>query len=122
MMKAMNVRIKQGLAAGVAAIATFGAMAATAAPAAADGPGDWFHGRGQTVQNDKNAARNLGIGLGAAAVYEALNGKSANAVVLGAGAVLAAKRYDDDRQVQVDRNRDWEHYRYERDRHDDFRR
>lgn len=54
-------------------------------------------------QADKNNMRNLGIGLGAAAAYEAINKRNGSALVLGAGALLSAKKYEDARKAQ---NRD----------------
>lgn len=58
-------------------------------------------------QKDKNNMRNLGVGLGAAAVYEAVNRRTTNAVVLGAGAAYAAKKYEDARKAQNRENGSW---------------
>ena len=84
------MKLTKGLiAAGVAAV-----MASiAAAPAAAQ----------SSRQKDKNNMRNLGIGLGAAAAHQALKGKGTNALVLGAGAAYAGKKYEDSRKAQ---NRD----------------
>jgi hypothetical protein len=60
----------------------------------------------QSVQNNKNLMRNLGIGLGAAAVYEATRGHGTNALILGAGAGLAGTQYEKYRKEQS-RNNDW---------------
>ena len=60
-------------------------------------------------QKDKNLMRNLGIGLGAAAVHQAVKGKTTNAVVLGAGAAYAGKKYEDARKAQ---NREKSRRRY----------
>uniref|UniRef100_UPI00286B523D hypothetical protein n=1 Tax=Armatimonas sp. TaxID=1872638 RepID=UPI00286B523D len=48
----------------------------------------WAQGNGprMTRQDDKNAMRNLGVGLGAAAVGSAVRGRVGEAIVLGAGA------------------------------------
>jgi hypothetical protein len=51
-------------------------------------------------QKDKNNMRNLGVGLGAAAAHQALKGKTTNALVLGAGAAYAGKKYEDARKAQ----------------------
>jgi len=63
-------------------------------------------------QNDKNLMRNLGIGAGAAAVYEGLHGRTTNALVLGAGAALAGKKYEDARKAQSKENSVRRVYRY----------
>jgi len=63
-------------------------------------------------QKDKNNMRNLGAGLGGAALYELLQGKGTNALILGAGAAYAGKKYDDQRKAQEKENRDREEYRY----------
>jgi hypothetical protein len=52
-------------------------------------------------QNDKNNMRNLGIGLGAGAVHQAVTGKTTNALILGAGAAYSAKKYEDARKAQA---------------------
>jgi hypothetical protein len=62
------------------------------APASAQSP--------SSRQKDKNNMRNLGIGLGAAAAYEAIKGKGTNALILGAGAAYSAKKYEDARKAQ----------------------
>jgi hypothetical protein len=51
-------------------------------------------------QKDKNTMRNVGIAAGAAAAYEALHGKGTNALLLGAGAAYAGKKYEDARKAQ----------------------
>jgi hypothetical protein len=51
-------------------------------------------------QKDKNNMRNLGVGLGAVAAHQALKGKTTNALVLGAGAAYAGKKYEDSRKAQ----------------------
>ena len=51
-------------------------------------------------QKDKNTMRNLGIGLGAAAAHQVLKGKTTNALILGAGAAYAGKKYEDARKAQ----------------------
>jgi hypothetical protein len=76
-------------AASVAALMMAGGIAA--GPAAAQG------GR----QNDKNLMRNLGIAAAAGAVHQAVTGKTTNALILGAGAVYAGKKYEDARKAQA---------------------
>jgi hypothetical protein len=51
-------------------------------------------------QKDKNTTRNVGIGLGAAALHQALTGKGTRALILGAGAAYAGKKYEDARKAQ----------------------
>src|SRR5262249_40268335 len=45
-----------------------------------------------------NGRRNTAIGLGAAALYELLDHKTTNGLLLGAGAAYAYKRYQDERR------------------------
>lgn len=54
----------------------------------------------QSRQTDKNNMRNIGIGAGAGALYELSKGKGTNALILGAGAAYAGKKYEDDRKAQ----------------------
>lgn len=63
-------------------------------------------------QKDKNLMRNLGIGLGAGAIHEAVKGRTTNALVLGAGAAYSAKKYEDARKAQVKENRVARRYVY----------
>lgn len=65
-------------------------------------------------QDDKNAMAALGVGLGIAALNEARKGNSSTALILGAGAALAGKKYEDQRKAQR-----WEDDRYRWDRRDD---
>jgi hypothetical protein len=58
----------------------------------------------ESRQKDKNTMRNIGIGAGAAAVYEAINGRGTNALLLGAGAAYAGKKYEDARKAQSREN------------------
>ncbi|MGC4043962.1 MAG: hypothetical protein QM758_09210 [Armatimonas sp.] len=62
-------------------------------------------------QKDKNNMRNLGLGLGAAAVYKSIKGDPKSALVLGAGAAYAGKKYEDQRKKQSKENT-WRKYRY----------
>ncbi len=55
----------------------------------------------QSRQTDKNNMRNLGIAGGAGALYELSKGKGTNALLLGAGAAYAGKKYEDDRKAQA---------------------
>ncbi len=67
-------------------------------------------------QGEKNAMRNLGVGLGAAATYEAINKRNGSALVLGVGALLAGKKYEVARRAQNRENSAtaWRRqYRYE---------
>jgi hypothetical protein len=54
---------------------------------------------------DKDTMRVAGIALGALAAHQALKGKTTNALILGAGAAYAGKRYEDARKAGS-RNRD----------------
>lgn len=63
-------------------------------------------------QKDKNLMRNLGVGAGAAAVYEGVRGHTTNALVLGAGAALAGKKYEDARKAQSKESSNKRTYRY----------
>lgn len=75
-------------------------------------------------QRDKNNMRNLGTALGAIAAHQAIQGKTTNALVLGAGAAYAGKKYEDARKAQSEeqsrrwgrRNDDW---RFDDRRRDD---
>jgi len=84
---------------GVAATMMGGSLFALAGPAAAQ----------SARQKDKNLMRNIGMGLGAAAVWQATKGKTTNALILGAGAAYAAKKYEDARKAQ---NREKSRRRY----------
>lgn len=59
-------------------------------------------------QKDKNDMRNLGLGLGALAIHKSLQGDPKTALLLGAGAVYAGKKYEDQRKAQ----NTWRKYRY----------
>jgi hypothetical protein len=65
-------------------------------------------------QKDKNNMRNLGLGLGAAAVYKSIKGDPKTALLLGAGAAYAGKKYEDQRkkQARLSRQSAWRSYRY----------
>jgi hypothetical protein len=62
-------------------------------------------------QKDKNNMRNLGLGLGAAAIFKSLKGDPKMALILGAGAAYAGKKYEDQRKAQS-RESAWRKYRY----------
>ena len=79
---------------GVAATTLGGSLFALAGPAAAQ----------SARQKDKNLMRNIGMGLGAAAVWQATKGKTTNALILGAGAAYAGKKYEDARKAQNKEN------------------
>jgi hypothetical protein len=71
-------------------------LALTMAAALVAGPASAQSNR----QKDKNNMRNLGVGLGAVAAHQALKGKGTNALILGAGAAYAGKKYEDARKAQ----------------------
>ncbi|MGC4042826.1 MAG: hypothetical protein QM758_03405 [Armatimonas sp.] len=62
-------------------------------------------------QKDKNNMRNLGLGLGAAALYKSIKGDPKSALLLGAGAAYAGKKYEDQRKKQAKQTA-WRKYRY----------
>lgn len=77
------------------------AGAATLTAALASGPAASAQDdREKARQNDKNNMRNLRNGLGGVAILEALRGRSANALILGAGAIYGHKKYEDARKAQ----------------------
>ena len=55
--------------------------------------------------------RNTTIALGAAAVYELLQHKTTNALILGAGAAYAEKQYENARKSERDKNNNRRYYR-----------
>lgn len=86
----------------------------------------WAQGERPTArQDDKNLMRNLGTGLGAAALDALIRGRRGDALLLGAGAALSGKKYEDARKAQRDedrceqddfRDRDLRSSRWERER------
>ncbi|MBC8101773.1 MAG: hypothetical protein H7Z41_04215 [Cytophagales bacterium] len=111
----MNTITKRSsrIAAGLAALMTVATLAVSAAPASASGLSAALGMDNKGRQGDKNNMRNLGVGLGAAAAYSALKGKGTQALVLGAGAVYAGKKYEDARKAQSqENNREYRRYRY----------
>src|SRR5688572_5805332 len=86
------------------------AFSSAAAPAFAQG----------NRQGDKNNMRNLAVGLGALAAQQGLQGKTTEALILGAGAAYAAKKYEDSRKAQG-REETWRSDRYDDGRLDDRR-
>ena len=60
------------------------------------------------------ATRRQIIGAGAAAVYEGVKGHKTSALILGAGAIYAGKKYEDARKAQ---NKDKHHYAYSHTHH-----
>ena len=101
-MKTTNFQSK--MASAVAVVVTASALLMGGAPAAmAQG----------SRQKDKNNMRNLGIGLGALAAHQAIKGKGTNAIIAGAGALYAGKKYEDARKAQSKENsRETRRYRY----------
>jgi hypothetical protein len=75
-------------------------LAATVAMAALAGPVS-----AQTTkkkrQQDKNTMRNVGIGLGALSAERLLKGRGTEALIAGAGAAYAGKKYEDARKAQA---------------------
>lgn len=67
-------------------------------------------------QKDKNNMRNIGIAAGALAAQQALRGKTTNALVLGAGAAYAGKKYEDARKAQRRDENARRRYGYRRNR------
>ena len=90
-MKIMRRKLTALISAGLAVVIT-SVVAAPVAFAQTD--------KDRARQRNKNNMRNLGIGLGAVAAHQAIKGKTTNALVLGAGAALAAKKYEDQRKSQ----------------------
>jgi hypothetical protein len=112
-MNTFNTKRNSGIAAGIAALMTVAAMAGSAAPASASGLSQLLGTDNKSRQSDKNNMRNLGVGLGAVAAYSALKGKGTQALVLGAGAVYAGKKYEDARKAQSkEDSRENRRYRY----------
>ena len=56
-------------------------------------------------QKDKNNMRNIGIAAGAGALYEGIHGRGTHALILGAGAAYAGKKYEDARKAQAKNSR-----------------
>lgn len=95
----MQTRMKNRITA--CGMATAMLTAAIIAPVATAAQED---SNAQQRQTDKNNNRNLGVGLGSAAVIEALRGKGTNALLLGAGAAYAGKKYNDAKKAQEKEN------------------
>jgi hypothetical protein len=96
--------IKMRLASTVAAIMALTAISIGTAPSAM---------AQSSRQKDKNNMRNLGVGLGALAAQQAISGKKTNALIAGAGAIYAGKKYEDARKAQSkENNRETRRYRY----------
>ncbi|MES2463731.1 MAG: hypothetical protein V4671_24440 [Armatimonadota bacterium] len=112
-MNTNSTKRNSSIAAGIAALMTVAAMAGSAAPASASGLSQLLGQDNKSRQGDKNNMRNLGIGLGAAAAYSVLKGKTTQGLVLGAGAAYSAKKYEDARKAQSkENNRENRRYRY----------
>ena len=77
------------------------------------------------AQASTSGRRNTALGLGAAAVYELVRGDTTTGLVLGAGAAYGYKRYEDEKRYE-DRygfyDRRYGYRRYDRARHDEYRR
>ena len=88
-------------------ITTGGALALAALALLSTAPAAFAAQQDTARQRDKNNMRNLGTGLGAGAVIEAIRGKTTHALILGAGAAYSAKKYEDQRKAQAQaRDRD----------------
>jgi hypothetical protein len=83
------------------------------------------------AQASTSGRRNTAIGLGAAAVYELLNGNTTAGIALGAGAAYGYKRYRDEKRYEdrygyYGRGYGYRSDRYDRDYHpawhDEYRR
>jgi hypothetical protein len=99
-----TLNLKTRIASAVAIVMTAGALTVGFAPAAM---------AQKNRQKDKNNMRNLGIGLGALAAQQAITGKKTGALVAGAGALYAGKKYEDARKAQSkENNRETRRYRY----------
>lgn len=81
-------------------------------------------GRRADRQDDKNAMRTLGIGLGVVAADQLLRGRVGDALLAGAASAYAGKKYEDARKAQREETGDrWDRRRDDRwDRRDDDRR
>ncbi|MES2463003.1 MAG: copper amine oxidase N-terminal domain-containing protein [Armatimonadota bacterium] len=71
-------------------------------------------------QKEKNDMRNLGTGLGGAALFSILRGRGTEALILGGGAAYAGKKMEDARKAQEKEKREREDrenqsYRYRND-------
>lgn len=99
-----TVNFKTRIASAVAVVMTVGTLVVGFAPAAM---------AQKDRQKDKNNMRNLGIGLGALAAHQAIKGKGTNAIIAGAGAAYAGKKYEDSRKAQArESGRETRRYRY----------
>lgn len=67
-------------------------------------------------QEEKNASRSVGIGLGVLALDQLTKGKGGEALLLGAAAAVAGKHYEDLRRDQDDDRRDYRSDRIRRER------
>jgi hypothetical protein len=83
------------------------------------------------AQASTSGRRNTALGLGAAAVYELLNGNTTAGIALGAGAAYGYKRYQDEKRYEdrygyYGRRYGYRSSRYDGDyrpaRHDEYRR
>ncbi len=101
----MNInKIARVLAAGIAIIVAGGMIAPVSTFAQTK--------KEKARQRDKNTTRNIAVGAGAAAVYEGINGRKTSAVLLGAGALYAGKKYEDARKAQTREKGTYKVYRY----------
>ena len=77
------------------------------------------------AQASTSGRRNTALALGAAAVYELVKGNTTAGIALGAGAAYGYKRYEDEKRYE-DRygfyDRRYGYRRYDRARHDEYRR
>jgi hypothetical protein len=80
----------------IAGLATLAAALAMAVPAAS---GQDNKTPDQKRASDQNTMKGIGIGAGALGLWEMLHGRGTNALILGAGAAYAGKKYEDDRKA-----------------------
>src|SRR5260370_28499303 len=52
------------------------------------------------AQASRSGRRNTALGLGAAAIYELVNGNTTAGIALGAGAAYGYKRYEDEKRYE----------------------
>lgn len=65
-------------------------------------------------QRDKNTTRNVTVGAGAVAAHEAIKGRRTSALLAGAGALYAGKKYEDARKAQRKDNGTYKVYKYKK--------
>ena len=69
-----------------------------------------------SLQNDKNTNRNIGIGAGAIALHGLSRGNGLETIIGVAGAAYGASQYEKDRKRQAEQNRQRSYYHYNHER------